>query len=64
VSPMELTRVREMENVVVLASVLEDVEGLIRKVSLLEGELAKACRPWEVVKEKFRSLSGASADGA
>jgi hypothetical protein len=34
----------ETENVVVLASAREDAEGLVRKVALLEGELAEARR--------------------
>jgi hypothetical protein len=47
-----------------LASIWEDAEGLARKVALLEGELAEAHRAWEVAEEKFRSLSGMSAEGA
>jgi hypothetical protein len=39
---MESTQAREVENVVVLVSVQEDVERLIRKVALLEGELMEA----------------------
>jgi hypothetical protein len=41
-SQSELTRVREVKNVAALASIWEDAEGLIRKVTLLEGELAEA----------------------
>jgi hypothetical protein len=52
-----------VENVVVQASIQEDAEGLIRKVTLLEGELVEARQAQEVAKEKFRSLSDASADG-
>jgi hypothetical protein len=63
VSQTELTQAWEMENVMVLASVWEDAEGLVRKVALLEGEHAKACRTQEVAEEKFCRLSGASADG-
>jgi hypothetical protein len=37
----------------VLPSVQEDTEGLIRKVTLLEGELAEARQAQEVTKEKF-----------
>jgi hypothetical protein len=32
----------EVENVVTLAFACEDADGLIRKIALLEGELAKA----------------------
>jgi hypothetical protein len=39
---MESTQAREVENVVVLVSVQEDAERLIRKVALLEGELMEA----------------------
>jgi hypothetical protein len=54
----------QVENVMVLAFVWEDVEGLIRKVALLEGELAEAHQAREVAKEKFCHLSDASGDGA
>jgi hypothetical protein len=63
VSRMESTRAREVESIEVLASVREDAEGLIRKVTLLEGEHAEACQAWDVAEEKFYSLSDASADG-
>jgi hypothetical protein len=62
-SQMESTRAREVENVAVQASVQEDADGLIRMVTLLEGELVEARQAWEVAEEKFRSLSDASADG-
>jgi hypothetical protein len=42
VSQTESTRACEMENVMVQAFVREDVEGLIQKVALLEGELVEA----------------------
>jgi hypothetical protein len=63
---MESSRAREMENVAVLASVWGggDAEGFIRKVALLEGELAEARRAREVVEEKVHSLLGSSAEGA
>jgi hypothetical protein len=48
----------------VQASVWEDAKGLICKVALLVGELAKARQAWEVVEEKFRSLFDMSVDGA
>jgi hypothetical protein len=62
-SPMELTRAREVEDATTLASACEDVEGLVQKVALLEGELTKARQALEVVEEKFCSLSDTSADG-
>jgi hypothetical protein len=55
---------RDVENVMLLSSALEDAEGLIRKVALLEGELVEACQAQEVVEEKLCSLSDASANGA
>jgi hypothetical protein len=44
VSQVEMTQAREVESVMVSAFVQEDAEGLIRKVALLEGELAAARR--------------------
>jgi hypothetical protein len=44
----------EAENVVVLASTHEDVEGLIRKIVLLEGELAVERQAHEVSKRERR----------
>jgi hypothetical protein len=41
-----------------------DAEGFIRKVALLEGELAEARRAREVAEEKVHSLLGSSAEGA
>jgi hypothetical protein len=46
----------------VQASVLEDAEGLICKVALLDGQLAEACQVREVADEKFCSLSDALVD--
>jgi hypothetical protein len=63
-SQSELPRVREVENVVVLPSVWEDAEGLIRKVTLLEGELAEVRQARVVAEKKFHSLFNASADSA
>jgi hypothetical protein len=48
----------------VLASTQEDAEGLVHKVSLLEGELVEARQAQELAEEKFHSLSDALADGA
>jgi hypothetical protein len=53
----------ETENATALASAHEDVEGLVRKVTLLEGELAEAHRAREVAEENFYGLSDATADG-
>jgi hypothetical protein len=52
----------EMENITTLASAREDEEGLIRKIALLEGELAEARRAREVAEEKSRVLSNAAVD--
>jgi hypothetical protein len=52
----------EAENTIVLASVREDVESHVRKIALLEGELAEECRAREVVEEKSCGLSDAVAD--
>jgi hypothetical protein len=59
---VELTRAWEVENTTALASAREDAEGLVRKVTLLKGELTELHRAWEVVEEKFHSLSNVSAD--
>jgi hypothetical protein len=61
---MELTQAREVDDAAALASACEDVEGLVWKVTLLEGELAEVRRAQKVAKEKFCSLSDASVDGA
>jgi hypothetical protein len=53
-----------VENTTALASVHEDTEGLVRKVSLLEGELSEACLSRELVEENSHSLSDATADVA
>jgi hypothetical protein len=45
------------------ASIQEDTKGLIRKVGLLEGELAAVCQAREVTEDKFRNLSEVSVDG-
>jgi hypothetical protein len=62
VSQMELSRVGDTENVAVLASILEDIEGLVRKVALLHGEIVEAQRAQGVLEEKVHSLSGSSAE--
>jgi hypothetical protein len=58
------SRAWEMESVVVLASVREDAEGLVRKVALLEGELAEARQAREVAEDKVRNMSSSSVEGA
>jgi hypothetical protein len=55
---------REAENATALAPTHEDIEGLVWKVTLLEGELAKVRRAREVADGKFNSLSNAAADDA
>jgi hypothetical protein len=59
-----LAQAREVENVIVWASIWEDAEGLIYTVALLKGELVELRHAGEVVEEKFRTLSDTSADGA
>jgi hypothetical protein len=61
---MESFRAREMENVAVLASVRGYAEGFIRKVDLLEGELAKSHQARQVAEKKVCILLGSSAKGA
>jgi hypothetical protein len=60
----ELTWTWEVKNVVALAPVREDAEGLICKVTLIEGEVVEALQAQEVVEENFRCLPDMSADGA
>jgi hypothetical protein len=64
VLPMGSPRVGEMESIAVPASVRGNVEGLVCKVALLEGELVEAHRAHEVTEEKVRSLSSSSTKGA
>jgi hypothetical protein len=52
----------EVESDVVLASAHGEVEDLARRISLLEGELAKACQAWDITKENSRGLSNMVAD--
>jgi hypothetical protein len=54
----------ETKNTVVLAYAREETNGLIWKVTLLEGELAEARWAREVAKENFRDLSNVATDGA
>jgi hypothetical protein len=52
----------EAESAVALVSTREEVEGLVRKVTLLEGEHAKALRAREVAEENSCDLSDAVAN--
>jgi hypothetical protein len=52
----------EVENAVVLASAQEDVEGLVWKITFLEGEIAEERRAWELVKDNSHGLSIAAVD--
>jgi hypothetical protein len=54
----------EAKNTAVLAYAREETDGLIQKVTLLEGELAEARWAREVAKENFRGLSNVVTDGA
>jgi hypothetical protein len=53
-----------VEDAIALASAIEDAEGLVQKVTILEGELVEACQAREMAEEKFHILSDASANGA
>jgi hypothetical protein len=53
---------KEVESATVLASAHEEIEGLVRKNALLEGELAEVCKACEVTEENARGLSDAAAD--
>jgi hypothetical protein len=44
-SQSKLTRAWEVDNVMALAFAREDAEGLIREITLLEGELVGRVRP-------------------
>jgi uncharacterized protein YlxW (UPF0749 family) len=50
------------ESVMALASAREEVEGLVRRISPLEGELAKAHQAKEMVEENSRGLFDATAN--
>jgi hypothetical protein len=52
----------EAENAMALASTHDDAEGLIRKITLLEGKLADERQAREVAKENSRGLSEEAAD--
>jgi hypothetical protein len=64
VPPMGSSRVREVESVAVLAPAQGDVESLVHKVALLEGELVEARRARDVTEEWVHHLSNSSAEGA
>jgi hypothetical protein len=52
----------EAESTVVLASAHEETEDLVRKIALLESELAEARQTQEVVEENSCGLSDVIAD--
>jgi hypothetical protein len=54
----------EAENATTLASSREDADGLVQRVTLLEGELVEARWAWEVAEENFHGLFDVAADGA
>jgi hypothetical protein len=47
----------EAENATAFASACKDTEGLVRKIALLEGELAEQRRAQNLANEKSRDLS-------
>jgi hypothetical protein len=53
----------EVENTTLLASACEHIEGLVRKVTLLNVELAEARWAREVAEENIYGLSNTAADG-
>jgi Flp pilus assembly protein CpaB len=59
----ELTQAREVESVMVPTSTLEDAEGHVRKVALLDGEPAAERQAQEVAEEKLHNLSNVLTDG-
>jgi hypothetical protein len=61
--PEDVAR-REAEIAATLVPAQEDIEGLVRKATLLEGELAKVRRAREVAEVKICSLFDVAADGA
>jgi hypothetical protein len=61
--PEDVVR-REAEIAVALAPAHEDIEGIVRKVTLLKGGLAEARQTQEVSEGKFRSLSDTATNGA
>jgi hypothetical protein len=52
----------EAESTAALASAREEIYGLVRKIALLEGELAEVCRAHEVSEETARGLSNTVAN--
>jgi hypothetical protein len=61
--PEDVAR-REAKIAATLVPTQEDIEGLVRKATLLEGELAKVRRAREVPEVKICSLFDVVADGA
>jgi hypothetical protein len=52
----------EVESTVTLASDREEVEGLVRRIALLEGALAEVHQAQEMAEENSCGLSDAAAD--
>jgi hypothetical protein len=52
----------EAESTAALASAHEEAEGLVRKITLLEGELAEVRRDREVVEVNSHGLFDAAAN--
>jgi hypothetical protein len=52
----------EVESATVLASAREEAEGLVWKITFLEGELVDVRRAREVVEENSRGLSDVAAN--
>jgi hypothetical protein len=52
----------EVESATVLASAREEAEGLVWKITFLEGELVDVHQAREVVKENSRGLSDVAAN--
>jgi hypothetical protein len=63
-SRTELTWAWEVEDATTLASALEDAEGLVWKVTVLDSELVEVRQAQGMVEEKFHFLSDVSANGA
>jgi hypothetical protein len=52
----------EVESAMALASVHEETEGLVQKIALLKGQLAKVHRACEAVEETTHGLFDVAGD--
>jgi hypothetical protein len=52
----------EAESAVVLASAREEIESIVWKIALLEGESAEVCQAHEVTEEAAHGLSNVATD--